>query len=96
MNHNSIWEDYFKNDKQKTNQFKHIDTDILIIGAGITGLTTAYFLKDTDYKITIIDKYEIGKNAAFIYFLSIFFRISAFNFVDVRFRYSKIFVRRHF
>lgn len=48
--------------KNKENQkLKDTITDILIIGAGITGLTTAYFLKDTDYKITIIDKSEIGK-----------------------------------
>ena len=35
-----------------------IETNILIIGAGITGLTTAYFLKDKD--VTIIDKGKIG------------------------------------
>ena len=33
----------------------------MIIGAGITGLTTAYFLKDTNQKITIIDKSEVGR-----------------------------------
>jgi len=27
-----------------------------IIGGGITGLSIAYFLKDTDYKITLVDK----------------------------------------
>ena len=31
-------------------------TDVLIIGGGITGLTAAYFLKDSDKKVTLIDK----------------------------------------
>ena len=61
MNHNSIWEDYSKKEKQEIKKFNQIETDILIIGAGITGITTSYFLKDMNYKITIIDKGEIGR-----------------------------------
>ena len=38
---------------------KNIDTDICIIGAGITGIMTAYMLLDKGLKITIIDKGEI-------------------------------------
>lgn len=34
--------------------------DVLIIGAGLTGLTTAYLLKNTGYKIGIIDGTTIG------------------------------------
>ncbi len=34
--------------------------DVLIIGAGLTGLTTAYLLKDIGYKIGIIDGTTIG------------------------------------
>lgn len=34
--------------------------DILIIGAGLTGLNTAYLLKDSDYKIGIIEGSKIG------------------------------------
>lgn len=37
---------------------KNIKTDILIIGAGITGMTTAYFLKDKN--ICVVDANEIG------------------------------------
>ena len=70
MKNKSIWEDYSKKtnqnkeEKNKTNkaeskqkknkEIENIQTDILIIGAGITGLTTAYFLKDINKKITII------------------------------------------
>lgn len=39
---------------------KNSQTDILIIGGGITGLTTAYFLKDTSKKIMVVDKGTIG------------------------------------
>ena len=60
MKNISIWDEYFNNNNKKQ-ELKDASTDILIIGAGITGLTTAYFLKDTDYKITIIDAREVGK-----------------------------------
>lgn len=59
MNHKSIWEKNIKLNKEN-NKFKEINTNILIIGAGLTGLTTAYFLKDSDKNITIIDKSNIG------------------------------------
>ena len=53
----SIW-----NKKEKIENVKvlnkDIETDILIIGAGITGMTTAYFLKDKN--ITIVDANLIG------------------------------------
>ena len=58
MKNSSIW---IKDSKQ-TNKYQNKldkETDILIIGGGITGLTTAYFLKDTNNKITLIDKAKI-------------------------------------
>ena len=59
MNNNSIWEEY-KENIQTNSLNKNINTDILIIGGGMTGLNTAYFLKDSDFKITIIDASKIG------------------------------------
>ena len=59
MKNISIWDEYQKNITNK--DLKNIETDILIIGAGITGLSAAYFLKDTNYKITIIDKGKVGR-----------------------------------
>lgn len=62
MKHKSIWEDYSKEKKVKDNiKFNQINTDILIIGGGITGINTAYFFKDSNKKIIIIDKSTIGK-----------------------------------
>ena len=62
MINNSIW---LKGIKTKANKkvLEDIDTDILIIGGGITGLSTAYFLRDTDREITLIDKGKIGYGA---------------------------------
>ncbi len=62
MNNHSIWEDFqsaenFPSPKIK----KQLETDILIIGGGITGISTAYFLMDSPLKVTIIDKSYIGK-----------------------------------
>lgn len=48
-----------KNKKKNNYENKINDTDILIIGGGITGLTCAYFLKDKKYKTALIDKSEI-------------------------------------
>lgn len=53
----SIWNKKTKK-RNITKLDKDIDTDILIIGAGLTGLNTAYFLKDKN--ITIVDANVIG------------------------------------
>ena len=61
MKNISIWDEYSQKLKEDKKEIKNTTTDILIIGAGITGLTTAYFLKDINKKIIIIDKSIIGK-----------------------------------
>ena len=35
---------------------KEIDTDVLIIGAGLVGLVVAHSLSSLNYKVTVIDK----------------------------------------
>lgn len=57
MKNKSIWNDIKINHK---NKLIDNNTDILIIGAGIAGISIAYFLKDTNYKITVVDKDNIG------------------------------------
>ncbi len=55
---NSYWVDTTKRPEfPKLN--KNIDTDICIIGAGITGIMTAYMLLNKGFSITLIDKGEI-------------------------------------
>lgn len=60
MKNKSIWIDNNKQYLSDKKNFKNLNTDILIIGGGITGLSTAYFLKDCDRKITLIDKSVVG------------------------------------
>lgn len=53
----SIWnKEQNKRDIQKLN--KDIETEILIIGAGITGMTTAYYLKDKN--ICVVEANKVG------------------------------------
>lgn len=59
MIYKSIWLKGLKTKKEKPLK-ENIDTDILIIGGGITGITTAYFLKDSSYTVTLVDMNEIG------------------------------------
>jgi len=60
MYSNSIWLKGIKTKKEEKIN-KDLETDILIIGGGITGLTTAYFLQDK--KVTLIEKDKIGYGA---------------------------------
>lgn len=55
---NSYWVDTSKR-PQFPKLDKDVETDICIIGAGITGIMTAYMLLDKGMKITLIDKGEI-------------------------------------
>ena len=58
MKNKSIWNDV--EIEKFNNSFSGVlKTDVLIVGAGITGLTTAYFLKDVDEKIVVVDKGKI-------------------------------------
>lgn len=87
MKNTSIW----KNDKKLLSYNNEISsTDILIIGGGITGLTCAYLLKDTNYKIALIDKSEItmgvtSKTTAKISFL----QQTIYQDLEKEFGYSK-------
>ena len=37
-----------------------LDLDVLIIGGGMTGLSTAYHLKDSNLKVAIVDKDKVA------------------------------------
>lgn len=61
MDNRSIWENIKEKEKtKKIEENKNIDTDILIIGGGIAGMSTAYFLMNSNKKIILIDKGSIG------------------------------------
>lgn len=57
---NSYWINSEKN-KEKYNKLeKNIETDICIIGGGITGISTAYYLTKENLKVTVLDMGKIG------------------------------------
>ena len=53
----SVWNKYIKYEFESLKD--EIKTDILIIGGGIAGILTAYYLKDSNLKITIVDRNKI-------------------------------------
>ena len=58
-NNKSIWtdiEDVFICDELNEN----LDVDVLIIGGGITGISTLYHLKDSNLKVCLVEKNTIG------------------------------------
>ena len=59
MKTNSIWSDF----KQKNicdSLNKNIDVDVAIIGAGLTGISTAYHLINKDLKVAVFERNEAG------------------------------------
>lgn len=55
----SVWSDSCKFDKRQQLD-KDIETDILVIGAGIAGILTGYFLKESGKDVVLIDKGKIA------------------------------------
>ena len=64
-----LWDDVVKNEYPRIN--KDMETDILIIGAGMTGISTAFYLKSSKKIIYIngLKKYLILKLPKIIIFL---------------------------
>lgn len=61
MENKSIWVNDNNYSTHKSKKFNsNSATDILIIGGGITGLTLAYLLKDSNYSVSLIDRTRIG------------------------------------
>ena len=67
---NSYWLSSIQNQKDKNQNIEKLNntnpidnhhvTDVCIIGAGIAGLSTAYYLAQNGVKVAVIDKAEIG------------------------------------
>jgi glycine/D-amino acid oxidase-like deaminating enzyme/nitrite reductase/ring-hydroxylating ferredoxin subunit len=60
----SYWIDSTKNTKYLNSLNEDLTTDVCIIGAGIFGLTTAYYLSKKGFNVVVIDKDNIGKKAS--------------------------------
>lgn len=57
---NSYWMNSEKNKEKYNKVEKNIETDICIIGGGITGISTAYYLTKENLKVTVLDMGKIG------------------------------------
>ncbi len=57
----SFWIDSIKNNIEFDTLNEDKETDICIVGAGIFGLTCAYYLSNLGYHVTVLEKYEIGE-----------------------------------
>ena len=55
----SIWQEYLQKDKYDILN-EDLDVDVLIIGGGLTGLSTGYFLMNNNLKVIILEKNTIG------------------------------------
>ena len=59
MKHTSLWLDGIKVIKEPILK-ENIKCDVLIIGAGISGISTAYHLRGHNLNTVVVDKNEIG------------------------------------
>ena len=65
---NSLWLDSIEKVKLFSSLSKDVETDICIIGAGIFGLTCAYYLSNLGFKVTVLEKDSIGEKATRSYY----------------------------
>lgn len=57
---NSYWSESTKNlEKEYPKLCENIEVDICIVGAGLVGITSAYFLSDSNLKIAIIERDKV-------------------------------------
>ena len=61
----SLWFSENNIDKLFTNKpsTDKLETDVCIIGAGIFGITCAYYLSKLGYKVIVLDKSKIGEKS---------------------------------
>ena len=60
---NSIWLETFKYNKTFEKLDQNISCDVCIIGAGIFGLTCAYYLTKQGFNVAVLDRDDIGTKA---------------------------------
>ena len=61
----SYWIESVKSErKQFPSLEEDIEVDVCIIGGGLTGLTTAYYLSKTDLKVALVEKERICEHTS--------------------------------
>ena len=61
---NSYWIESTKSNRTFSTLTKNISCDVCIIGAGLFGLTTAYYLSKKGLNVVVLDKSEIGRKVS--------------------------------
>lgn len=61
---NSFWIESTKNNGKFSTLTEDISCDVCIIGAGLFGLTTAYYLSKKGLNVIVLDKDEVGKKVS--------------------------------
>ncbi len=59
---NSLWIDSVKN-KNFSSLDKNIDVDVCVVGGGITGISTAYYLSKAGLRVCVLEKDKIAHHA---------------------------------
>ncbi len=65
---NSLWLDSIEKVKLFPSLSKDIETDVCVIGAGIFGLTCAYYLSNLGFNVTVLEKSSIGEKTTRSYY----------------------------
>lgn len=61
----SYWIDSYKNFKNNYKKLEgNSETEVTIIGGGLTGLTCAYYLSKSGKKVTVLEKNEIASGTS--------------------------------
>ena len=62
---NSYWIESVKSEKEEFPKLeKNEKADVCIIGGGLTGITTAYYLSKTNLKVVVLEKYRICEHTS--------------------------------
>lgn len=59
MKNNSIWSEYHEKKNRKSLN-EDLEIDVLIIGGGLTGISTAYNLINSNLKVVLVERNKIG------------------------------------
>ena len=65
---NSFWIDSTKNQVNFNSLESDVNTDVCIIGGGMFGLTTAYYLSNNGINTVVLEKDSIGCKASRVYY----------------------------
>ena len=60
----SLWIETTKDELKLNSLEKNEDAEICVIGAGLFGLTTAYYLTQLGKKVIVLEKGEIGEKVS--------------------------------